>query len=473
MLVETAGIGQSDSEIVDLADVSVYVMTPDYGAPSQLEKIDMLDFADLVVLNKSDRRGAQDALRDVRKQWRRNRGGEAGTPDAALPVFPTIARALERPGRRRALRGAPREARRDARAAPAAPRRGRRAARSSSCPGRARRYLAEIAETVRGYRARTEAQAERASDAWGLEPRARAARGRARGRAERARGERASAPSRAARPGRSARELEGWPALEARYRGRDQELRGARPRVTASRTTRESLSGTAIPKVALPRDADWGARARFLRLENLPGRFPFTAGVFPFKRDDEDPTRMFAGEGGPERTNRRFHLLTAGQTARAALDRVRQRDALRAGPRRAARRLRQGRQLRRLGLHASTTRRSSTRASTSARPNTSVSMTINGPAPIVLAFFLNAAIDQAVERDLRADGRARGGARALRRRTARCPSYDGDAAAPATTASASALLGIPGDRAGRRRDATRASAPTCSRASAARCRPTS
>ena len=366
VLVETAGIGQSDSEIVDLVDLSLYVMTPDYGAPSQLEKIDMLDLADLVVLNKSDRRGAQDALRDVRKQWRRNRGVQASGRRRAAGVRDHRAR-LER------SRGSTRSTRRCSARLGEAPGRAarpggrRRRCPSSSCRVRARRYLAEIAETrARLAHARPSALAERASDAWGAGARARAA----------GRGAEPAREAVAAERERALAELDPGAARASSRRGpRSRPATAPRSRssrcaagASASRTTASRSPARAIPKVALPRDADWGARVRFLRRENLPGRFPFTAGVFPFKRDDEDPTRMFAGEGGPERTNRRFHLLTARPEGRAALDRLRQRDALRPRSRRAPRRLRQGRQLGRLGLHASTTPRSSTRASTSCAP---------------------------------------------------------------------------------------------------------
>jgi isobutyryl-CoA mutase len=439
ILVETAGIGQSDSEIVDLADVSIYVMTPDYGAPSQLEKIDMLDLAHIVVLNKSDRRGAQDALRDVRKQWRRNRGGEAGTPDAALPVFPTIARAWNDPGV-------------DALYAALLARLGEepgRAARPDAAgtlplelvPGPRARYLAEIAETVRGWRRDTETQAERASDAWGLERAAarlasapEAARSAVVAERDRALGD--LEPSLRA-------ELVGWDELAARYRAAEQELevRGRRQSVA---NYRESLSGSAIPKVALPRDADWGARARFLRLENLPGRFPFTAGVFPFKRDDEDPTRMFAGEGGPERTNRRFHLLTEGQKAARLSTAF---DSVTLYGRDPGERPDVYGKVGTSGVSVCTVDDAKKLYSgfDLCAPGTSVSMTINGPAPILLAFFLNAAIDQAVETELREKGELD----AVRARFAAAgalPDYDGEL--PGTHSGLGlGLLGIPGDRA--------------------------
>jgi methylmalonyl-CoA mutase len=436
VIVETAGIGQSDSEIVDLADVSLYVMTPDYGAPSQLEKIDMLELADLVVLNKSDRRGAEDALRDVRKQWRRNHpsAGAEGEP----PVFATIARTWNDPGVDRLYEALARRLGEEPTARALRP--GAGAALSVELvPGARARYLAEIAESLRAFRARTEELAERASDAWGC------------ARAEALLG---SAPEEARRPLAEAREraleelgpelraeLEGWPALAVRYRAEAQEyeVRGRARRVANYRT---SLSGSRIPKVALPRDADWGARVRFLRLENLPGRFPFTAGVFPFKREEEDPTRMFAGEGGPERTNRRFHLLCAGQKAARLSTAF---DSVTLYGRDPEERPDVYGKVGTSGVSVCTVDDAKKLYSgfDLCAPETSVSMTINGPAPVVLAFFLNAAIDQAVERRLRAEGRLE----AVRARfggEAALPVYAGGLP-PGHDGLGLGLLGIPGD----------------------------
>jgi len=459
VLVETAGIGQSDSEIVDLADVSVYVMTPEYGAPSQLEKIDMLELADVVVLNKSDRPGAQDALRDVRKQWRRNHAGST-LGDEALPVVATIASRFGDPGtdrlhalvcERLVALGATRFARDGAASVPS----GSPAAKPL-IPAARTRYLAEIAESVRSYRRSVETDAQRASDAYAL----------ARTLAQLGSPVQANlAPFGAAcdetgvaEPVRLLRRrydalvgelspaerdtLAGWPTLRARYEEPEQEygVRDQRFRVANFHTT---LSGTAVPKVALPRAESWGDQLRYLGLENVPGAFPFTAGVFPFKRESEDPTRMFAGEGTPERTNRRFHLLARGQKAprlSTAFDSVTLygRDP---DPRPDiygkvgnsgvsvctlddAKKLYSGFDL--------------------VDPATSVSMTINGPAPMVLAFFLNAAIDQQVERHLRETGRleavrAEQGGDAL-------PRYDGTPP-EGHDGVGLALLGIPGDRA--------------------------
>jgi methylmalonyl-CoA mutase len=437
LVVETAGIGQSDSEVVDLADVPVYVMTPDYGAPSQLEKIDMLDFAEVVVLNKSDRRGAEDALRDVRKQWRRNRAAPQ-TPDADVPVFATVARAWDDPGMDRLYEAL---LSRLGERAPARAERGAAPLAYELVPAARARYLAEIAELVRGYRERTEALAERARDADGC---ARAARllGDAAGTARAALAEaRERALAELPAPLRS--ELDGWPETEACYRAEAQEY-GVRERVHRVENQSVSLAGSRIPKVALPRGADPGALVRYLRQENLPGRFPFTAGVFPFRLESEDPTRMFAGEGGPARTNRRFHLLSAGQKGvrlSTAFDSVTLygRDP---DPRPDV--------YGKVGTSGvSVCHVDDAKVLYSGfdlcAPDTSVSMTINGPAPVVLAFFLNAAIDQAVEKHLRAEGRLE----AVRARFAAegpLPVYDGELPA-GHDGLGLGLLGIRGDRA--------------------------
>ena len=325
IFVETAGIGQSDSEVVDLVDLSLYVMTPEYGAPSQLEKIDMLELADLVVLNKFDRQGGPDALRDVRKQWRRNHAAFDTTalPDEALPVFPTSASAWSDVGTDalyRALRdrveterlgpsGAPSAS---VAVAPAVVRGNPGASEpavAAMIPGPRRRYLAEIAEAVRGYRERTGEQAGRAGDLASLERAAELAGESARAALAPA----CEAARDAVEPGLLT-ELEAWPERRASYRADEQEY-AVRDHTTRVRNHVETLSGTQLPKVALPQTDDWATLTRYLRQENLPGHFPFTAGVFPFKREEEDPARMFAGEGGPERTNRRFHFVAAGQPA--------------------------------------------------------------------------------------------------------------------------------------------------------------
>ncbi len=431
VIVETAGIGQSDSEVVDLVDLPIYVMTPEYGAPSQLEKIDMLELAEVIVMNKSDRHGAADALRDVRRQWRRNRG-RPELPDAEVPVFPTVARRWNDPGvdrLYRALRdrvlGAPERPRAAAAEAegPAAP-----------IPAARARYLAEIAEAVRGWHATSEADAERAADAEGIARAIRDLGGPAAPMAgalpdpagpepaavEALRGRYQAALDALAPATREA--LCAWPQTRARYEAEAQEY-VVRERAigVANRTT--TLAGTALPKVALPPFQSWGELARFLRAENLPGSFPFTAGVFPFRSQEEDPARMFAGEGTPEQTNRRFHLIARGQPAARLSTAF---DSVTLYGRDPDERPDVWGKVGNSGVSVCTVDDAKKLYSgfDLCAPNTSVSMTINGPAAVVLAFFLNAAIDQAVERHLRESGRIE----AVRRQLARdaLPSYAGE-----------------------------------------------
>jgi len=462
VIVETAGIGQSDSEVVDLVDRSAYVMTPEYGAPSQLEKIDMLELADWIVLNKCDRRGALDAMRDVRKQWRRNHA-RFDASDAECPVFGTVASRWDDPGSDRLYRALRDDLARsfDERFAVAEPVFGREPA-ADPVEGTAlidaarKRYLAEIAESVRAYRAETEQLAgaaatadgiARSLEALGVEPPEPAGELPDPGTAA------TVAEPLVARygellgalPDPLREQLRGWPSLAERYRGPRQSYRVREREIEVENHTR-TLSETPLPKVALPRTRDWGELVRFLRQEGLPGAFPFTAGVFPFRRSEEDPIRMFAGEGPPERTNRRFHLLAAGQPAArlsTAFDSVtlygRDPDlrpdvygkvgnsGVSVCSLDDAKKLYSGFDL--------------------CAPNTSVSLTINGPAPVVLAFFLNAAIDQQVERHLRETG----GLEAVRERAAaewggELPRYGGERPA-GHDGLGLGLLGIPGDRA--------------------------
>jgi methylmalonyl-CoA mutase len=457
--VETAGIGQSDSEIVDLADHSVYVMTPEYGAPSQLEKIDMLELADTIVLNKFDRRGGEDALRDVRKQWRRNHPDQS-LPDERVPVFPTIASRWDDAGADRLF--AALMSRLTAAGwsgfAGAEPGEFQLPKGTSIVPADKTRYLADIADAVRRHRARTERDASHARRAAALAEALRAlgepvpanaatysaaelADGAApadrlalrRGYDEALRA--LSAPVRA--------ELASWPETRARYTAEEQsyEVRG---RAIPAKNYATSLSGLQLPRVALPRSEDWGELARFSALENLPGRFPFTAGVFPFKRTgEEDPARMFAGEGPPERTNRRFHLLAQAQPAvrlSTAFDSVtlygRDPDERpdiygKVGT---------------SGVSVCTVEDAVKLYSgfDLLDAKTSVSMTINGPAPVVLAFFFNAVIDQAVESHLRETGQLERVERELAAR-GDLPKYDGPLPAGHSGAGLS-LLGVSGDQ---------------------------
>jgi isobutyryl-CoA mutase len=398
VIVETPGIGQGDAAVTRLADVSLYVMTPEFGAPSQLEKIDMLDFADVVAVNKFERRGGADTLRDVSRQLIRNREAFGARPED-MPVFGTSAATFNDDGVTalyQHLTGSLRE-HGLALAEGVLPRAAGRASSGAAPvipPARAG-YLAEIAATVRGYHAQTARQAAAVRRVQRLA----AVRAELDGEAERAVVS-ALRDAAAQVTEENTALIEGWPEVAKSYSGEEQVVR---VRDTEARIglTRESLSGTAIPRVALPRYADHGDLLRFLREENLPGYFPFTAGVFPFKREGEDPARMFAGEGDPFRTNRRFKLLSAGSDATrlsTAFDSVTLygRDP--------------GESPDVYGKVGTSGVSIATLEDMKAlydgfdltSPATSVSMTINGPAPAILAFFLNTAIDQGAAQGLSA-----------------------------------------------------------------------
>lgn len=408
VIVETPGIGQGDAGIVPHVDVPIYVMTPEFGAASQLEKIDMLDFAEAVVINKYERRGAEDALRDVRRQLVRNREAFGVSPDD-MPVFGTIAARFNDAGVTALYHHLKPLLPTGASPGLLAPVQGRTSQASAAIVPPARvRYLADIAETVRGYHTETLAQAE-------------VARRRQQLAAVRdllsEEGAREAAHVEGELSEESRALLDGWPAVKERYRA-DELVVKVRDREIHTPLWRETLSGNRIPRVALPRYTDHGDLLRFVRSENLPGMFPFTAGVFPFKRDDEDPTRMFAGEGDPFRTNRRFKLLSEGQPATrlsTAFDSVT---------------LYGNDPDLRPDIYGKVGTSGVSIATLDdmkvlydgfdlAAPNTSVSMTINGPAPTILAFYLNAAVDQALDRFRGEQGRDpdEAEARELRART--------------------------------------------------------
>ena len=315
VIVETAGIGQGDAAIVPFVDVTLYAMTPEFGAPSQLEKIDMLDFADAVAINKFDRSGARDALRDVRKQMQRNREAFSEALDE-MPVYGTIASKfnddgvtalyhglLELFGERglgewtSALRGAPERVPSELTTIVPAPR---------------QRYLAEVAETLRDYHARAREQARIARERQQLEEAKRLLEAAGKDGAEL---EPLIAERREALDPRSRKLLEMWPRVRESYSGEEYVVR-IRDREIRTALTTKTLSGTALPKVVLPRYRDHGELLAWLLRENLPGSFPYTAGVFAFKREGEEPTRMFAGEGDPARTNARFKYLSKDYAAK-------------------------------------------------------------------------------------------------------------------------------------------------------------
>lgn len=402
VIAETAGAGQSDAAIAPLADVAVYVMTPEYGAASQLEKISMLDYADLVVVNKFDRPGALDALRDVRKQYQRNHR-LFESPVERMPVFGAIASRFNDDGVTafyHALIDAL-NAKRGLALRSELPRPASQCSTDSTVVvphGRAR-YLAEIAATVRRYRAWADSQARIAQDRWHLSRASELVESEA-GRA--ALLEKRDALAAQLDP-RCTGLLDDFPRLRQRYADEElvYELRGREVRAPLYK---ESLAGTRIPRVALPRFENEGALLRWLLLENVPGAFPYTAGSFPLKRGDEDPTRMFAGEGDARRTNARFKYLSKDAPAKrlsTAFDSVTlygfdpdERPDIygKVGSSGVAictlddmRELFEGFDL--------------------CAPNTSVSMTINGPATIILAMFFNAAIDQQANAFARGHGR--------------------------------------------------------------------
>ncbi|MFF0401303.1 fused isobutyryl-CoA mutase/GTPase IcmF [Streptomyces sp. NPDC005248] len=395
VVVETPGIGQGDAAIVPYADVSLYVMTPEFGAASQLEKIDMLDFADVVAINKFERRGAADALRDVARQLVRNREAFGSRPDE-MPVFGTSAATFNDDGVTalyQHLRGllAERGLPVSSGALPAVSVRHSSGAAQIVPPSRAR-YLADIAETVRTYHAHTLDQSEAARRVQQLT----AVRGElVDARAATDDVDRLLDAARARLDDGVRHALEQWPATVQTYSG-DELVVTVRGRELRTRLVRESLSGSRIPRVALPRHADHGELARFLRAENLPGSFPFTAGVFPFKREGEDPARMFAGEGDPFRTNRRFKLLSEGGEATRLSTAF---DSVTLYGRDPDLRPDVYGKVGTSGVSVATLEdmKALYDGFDLVAPTTSVSMTINGPAPTILAFYLNTAIDQRLD----------------------------------------------------------------------------
>ena len=404
ILVETPGIGQANSAVAGLADLALYVMSPDFGAATQLEKIDMLDHADLVAVNKCDRKGGEDAVRAVCKQVQRNRTAFAVAPET-MPVYGTVASRFNDDGVTALYHGL-RDLLAERGLILGASRLARPAGRVSTLgaaivpPARAR-ALAEIAETVRSYHRHAGRQVMLARSRQGL----RAARGRLAAAGELCDGiDRLLAEDEARFDPHCRALLEGWPALRDSYQGEEQVVCN-RGRESRTRLTSLSLAGTAIRKVALPPYEDEGALLRWMMRENLPGRFPFTAGVFPFKRESEDPTRMFAGEGDPARTNARFRLLSRDAPATrlsTAFDSVTlygcdpdERPDIYG-------------KIGNSGVSVATLDDMKVLYDgfDLCAPATSVSMTINGPAPIVLAMFFNTAIDQRLERFTAETGRA-------------------------------------------------------------------
>ena len=404
VVVETSGIGQGDAAIVPHVEVPMYVMTPEFGAASQLEKIDMLDFAEFVAINKFDRKGAADALRDVAKQVQRNREAWT-TPTDQMPVFGTMASHFNDDGvtalyqamkpRLQAL-GLPMP---HARLPLANVRHSSH--QTPIVPSSRSRYLAEISDTVRGYKRRARVQAQLAREVQQLKA---ASAMLAEGKPNKPRAAEASlalAGEREQRLDADARSLlTDWPTLKADYAGDELVVKVRDKEIRSSLVTR-SLSGTPVRKVALPTFHDHGDILQWLMLDNVPGRYPYTAGTFAFKRDNEDPTRMFAGEGDAFRTNRRFKLLSEGMPAKrlsTAFDSVT---------------LYGNDPDLRPDIYGKVGNSGVSIATLDdmkalydgfdlCSPATSVSMTINGPAPTILAMFMNTAIDQNLDK-FRAD----------------------------------------------------------------------
>ena len=431
ILVETSGIGQGNSKVTELVDLSIYVMTSEFGAPSQLEKIDMLDLADLVVINKFERRGSEDALRDVRKQVWRNRGARKDQKPQEMPVFPTIASQFNDPGvnafyqallaRLSSLVG--RELK--TRYFTQVPQDGVPRVKGV-IPGNRVRYLSEIAESVRGHHKWAYDQRNLASslgstwrvlkDLGDTPPDKLEAYTEDKLHAPKHPSPRIQNPAPAVFALRQRynellaslapecrKLLAHWPQLKQSYVA-DENVYSVRGKEIRVQNYIKTLSGTRVPKVSLPQFSDWGDLLFWMLEENVPGQFPFTAGVFPYKRSGEDPTRMFAGEGSPERTNARFHLVSRGQPAArlsTAFDSVtlygedpHERPDIygKVGESGVSITTVEDIELLYAGFDL-------------CAPNNSVSMTINGPAPIILAFFMNAAIRQQVRKVLMVEGK--------------------------------------------------------------------
>ncbi|MDP5171011.1 MAG: methylmalonyl-CoA mutase family protein [Bacteroidia bacterium] len=450
IILETSGIGQSDTEIIDYSDASLYVMTPDYGAATQLEKIDMLDYADVIALNKFDKRGALDALRDVKKQFKRNHG-LWDAKDEALPVYGTIASQFNDPGMNRLYRAMMMciAAKTGADLVPHLDADDRPTEKIYIIPPSRVRYLAEIAEVIRDYDTWTSEQAETARKLYGIHT-AIAAISQSRADDK----DRLLKELRAVEQEinltldkRNQQVIETWEAKKAQYAA-DEFIYHVRGKEIKVPTTYKTLSHNKIPKVSLPRYHDWGDILTWNLQENVPGEFPYTAGVFPFKRQGEDPTRMFAGEGGPERTNRRFHYVSAGMPAKrlsTAFDSVTLygedpdkrpdiygkigNSGVSVSCLDDAKRLYSGFNL--------------------TDKATSVSMTINGPAATVLAFFLNAAIDQQCEIYIREQGMEEEVEKKIKRiyqqKKAERPVYRGELP-PTNDGLGLMLLGVTGDQ---------------------------
>ncbi len=400
IILETSGIGQSDTEIIDHSNLSLYVMTPEYGAASQLEKIDMLDFADIIALNKFDKRGGMDALRDVKKQYQRNHKlFDKGFDE--MPVFGTIASQFNDPGVNQLFRAIIDKVnektgagfKNNIKVTDEIPE------KIFIIPPHRIRYLSEISDTIRNYNKWVDEQAETAQKLYSLKI--------AIDELKKA-GKPESAIDELYKElndnldGQNRKILEGWAKKTDSYK-QEYYIFKVRDKEIKIKTHTESLSHTQVPKISLPKYKAWGDILKWNLKENVPGEFPYAGGVFPFKREGEDPTRMFAGEGGPERTNKRFHYVSRGLCAKrlsTAFDSVTLygndpgtrpdiygkigNSGVSISCLDDAKKLYSGFDL--------------------ANAMTSVSMTINGPAPIMVSYFMNTAIDQQCEKYIKENG---------------------------------------------------------------------
>lgn len=397
IILESAGVGQSDASILDYCDVSMYVMTPEYGAPSQLEKINMLDYADVICLNKFDKAGALDALHDVRKQYKRNHGLWDST-DEALPVVGTIAAQFNDKGVNDLFETLMNLVAKKTNIGFSDDKDyvlkvSETSGQSTIIPPKRVRYLSEIAETIEEYDQWVTGQAAIATQLYQINGviKTLAASAESVGELNKIKTNLEEKLDHANR-----RLVTQWPSVLDRYKGEFYEFK-VRDKIIRQPLQFKSLSGTVLQKVLLPRYSDWGDILKWQLQENVPGEFPYTAGVFPLKREGEDPTRMFAGEGGPERTNRRFHYVSVGQPAKrlsTAFDSV-----TLYGEDPAYRPDIYGK-VGNSGVSIATVDDAKKLYSgfNLCDAKTSVSMTINGPAPMLLAFFMNAAIDQQCEK---------------------------------------------------------------------------
>ncbi len=405
IILETSGIGQSDTQITDYCDMSMYVMTPEYGAATQLEKIDMLDFADIVAINKFDKRGAMDALRDVKKQYQRNHKLFDRSPDS-MPVFGSIASQFNDPGTNTLYRalmdiivqktGADLQSNFMASE--------EMSEKIFIIPPARIRYLSEIAENNRGYDKRSKEQAAIAQKLFGIHKTMETLESMELEDKDRILKELQHAYHKLSLEidPKNLELLKNWEAKKKHYNDeyyvfkvRDKELK--------IKTHSESLSHTQVPKVAVPRFEAWGEILKWVLTENFPGEFPYAAGIYPFKREGEDPTRMFAGEGGPERTNKRFHYVSKGLPAARLSTAF---DSVTLYGQDPDHRPDIYGKIGNSGVSVPTLDDAKKLYSgfNLADPKTSVSMTINGPAPTICAFFMNAAIDQQCELYIRQNG---------------------------------------------------------------------